>query len=1011
LNLLINQFKLIMKQKSIKNAIVSLCFLFSGLLIAQKSVNGNVTDQSGVPLPGATIVVLETNDGATTDFDGNYSISAAEGTTLEISFVGYETQQVVVGSDSVYNVSLQEGNALDEIVVTALGIKRDEKTLTYASQTVSSENLNQARDMNFANSLNGRAAGVEIRKSSSGAGGSTRIVLRGNKSLNGDSQPLIVIDGVPMVNNRGGQPGMWSGTDSGDGLSQINPDDIESISVLKGANASILYGSQGANGVLLITTKSGQEGVTKVTVNSGVTFENVIKLPELQYSYGAVDGAKESWSTTRGNYDSSFVEDFFQTGANYINSVSVSGGNNKTTAYFSYYNSTSDGIISNFKYQKNNVSFKQSTKFLEDKLTLTSNIVLTDEQTDNRAPAGYYLNPLTGLYFFPRERNFSSFQNNFENFSDVTNMYEQNWFVNDHHQSNPYWLLNRQPREDRTRRAISSLKLEYQISDKLNFQARASYDYSDKSSEQRFAATGNATNVGPNGRWDYNSFVDDLFYTDGILTYNDQFGDISLTAIAGASLQSTNFGEGVSVGTGTVGLFYANEFNFQNIPTNVQVRSTLGSRIEKQALFGNFVFGYKDMIYVDVSGRNDWASTLALTGNESYFYPSFGVSAIVSQMIELPQIISFAKIRASSASVGNEVPFNRINPANTLNAAGGVNRNTTKPFTDLKPEMIETTEFGIDLRFMNNKIGLDLAVYDITSTDQFLSLNAPSGSGYTKYFVNAGEINNKGVELSLSGKIFEKQNFTWTSILNYTKNTNEVVSIHPDLSNLSTGASEGFRSLFRPGGSIGDFETYLFRRDAQGRILMENGRPLRTADYEYAGNTDPDFAIGWSNNFTFGERFSAGFIINGKFGGEVFSQTESMLDGAGVSARTAAARDAGGVSVNAVDNTTGTAITTADAAEWYRAIGDRNGIGENYVYDRTNIRLTQLSLAYNIDTASLGIPVESASISLIGNNLLYSAEAPFDPELAMSTNRNSQGLDNFNLPSTRTFGVNLRLTF
>jgi len=1000
-----------MKQKLIKNAFLSFCILFSGVLFAQKAITGIVTDEDGVPLPGATIVVLETNDGATSDFDGNYSISAADGLTIEISFVGYESQKIVVNADADYNVSLVEGNALDEIVVTALGIKRSEKTLTYASQSVSSEDLTQARDMNFANSLNGRAAGVEIRKSSSGAGGSTRIVLRGNKSLTGDSQPLIVIDGVPMVNNRGSQPGMWSGVDSGDGLSQINPDDIESINILKGANASVLYGSQGANGVILITTKSGEEGDTKVTVNSGITFENIVKLPELQYNYGAVGGAKESWSPTTGNYDSDFVEDFFQTGSNYINSVSVSGGNEKTKAYFSYYNSTSNGIVPNFKYQKNNLSFKQSTKFLDDKMTISSNIILTDETTDNRGPAGYYLNPLTGLYFFPRERDFSSFQNNYAILDAASNVMTQNWFVEDHHQSNPYWILNKQPREDRVRRAISSLKLEYQITDKLSFQARASYDFTDRKSEQRDSAGSNTTNVGSNGRYVYNRFVDDLFYTDGILSFNDQISeDISLTAILGASLQRTNFGEGVSANNGTDGLFYANEFNFQNYATNIQVLSTLSSRIEKQALFGNFVLGYKDFIFLDVSGRNDYASTLAMTGNESYFYPSYGLSAIISQMVTLPEIISFAKIRASAATVGNEVPFNRINPANTVNASGGVVRNTQKPFTELKPEMIETTEFGLDIRFMNNKIGLDLAVYNIKSTDQFLSLNAPSGSGYTKYYVNAGEIVNKGVELSIRGNIIEKENLTWTSILNYTKNTNEVVSIHPDLDNLTTGNSEGFQSRFKAGGSIGDFDTYRFQRDGQGRILLSGGKPVRSAGYEYAGNTDPDYAIGWSNNFTFGDKFSAGFIINGKFGGEVFSQTEAMLDGAGVSLRSAQARDNGGVNVNAVDEN-GNAVTTVDPKAWFTAIGDRNGIGESYVYDRTNIRLTQLSFSYNIDTSSIGIPLESATISVIGNNLLYSAEAPYDPELAMSTNRNSQGLDNFNLPSTRTFGMNLRLTF
>ena len=1006
-----------MKQKTIKHAILSFCFLLSGFLFAQKSVNGTVTDQEGVPLPGATIVVIETNDGATTDFDGNYSISAADGLTLEISFIGYESQQVVVGADAVYNVSLVEGNALDEIVVTALGIKRAEKTLTYASQTVKSEDLTQARDISFANSLNGRAAGVEIRKSASGAGGSTRIILRGNKSLSGDSQPLIVIDGVPIVNNRGSQPGTWGGIDSGDGLSQINPDDIESINILKGANASILYGSQGANGVILITTKSGEEGDAKVTINSGVTFENVIKLPELQYNYGA-SGGQNSWDATAGNYDSSFVDDFFQTGANYVNSVSISGGGKKTKAYFSYYNSTSTGIMENFKYQKNNVSFKQSTKFLNDKMTISSNILLTDEKTDNRAPAGYYLNPLTALYMHPRERDFSDFKN-YETFNAGTNMMDQNFPFNYHFLSNPYWIMNKQPKEDKIRRAISSLNLNYEISDKLSFQARASYDFSSKSYEQQHAAGSNPTNTGSNGRWDYQQFTDELFYTDAIFTYNDDLTeDLTFNAILGASLQKTTFGNGVNVSTGGDGvLFYANEFNFQNLPTNIQVQSTLSSKVEKQAIFANFVFGYKDAIFLDVAGRNDYASTLALTGNESYFYPSYGISAIISELVTLPEVISFAKLRVSSASVGNEVPFNKINPANSVTAAGGVNRNTQKPFTDLKPEMIETTEFGLDLRLLNNRIGIDLAVYDIKSTDQYLQLSAPAGSGYTTYFVNAGEITNNGIELSIRGNIIEKDNLSWTSIVNITKNQNEIVSIHPDIANLSTGSGEGFGSRMVAGGSIGDFYVSAFDRDAQGRIIVDaTGQPQKIndtgADVNFAGNAEPEVSVGWSNNFTFGDKFSAGFIINGKFGGKVFSKTEMMLNGSGTSLRSGQARDNGGVSINGVD-LNGNAVSSVPAAVWYsnNGIGDRNGISEPYVYDRTNIRLTQLSLAYNIDTASLGIPVEAATLSLIGNNLLYSAEAPFDPELAMSTNRNSQGIDNFNLPSTRTIGMNLRLTF
>ena len=860
--------------------------------------------------------------------------------------------------------------------------------------------------------MNGRAAGVEIRKSSSGAGGSTRIVLRGNKSLSGNSQPLIVIDGVPMVNNTGGQPGMWGGIDEGDGLSQVNPDDVESITILKGANASILYGSQGANGVVVITTKSGEAGDTKVTFNSGITFESVIALPELQYDYGRVGAASESWSPTKNanSANGNFVDDFFQRGVNYVNSVSVSGGNDTTTAYFSYYNTTSSGILDNFGYKKNNMSFKQSTKFLNDKMTLSSNIILTDEQTDNRGPSGYYLNPIVGLYTFPRNESWSSIKT-YQTLNAATNVMDQNWLgINNHFQSNPYWVMNNQPKEDKVQRAIGSLNLKYEINEKLSFQARASYDFSNKSYEQRHAAGSNATNTGTNGRWDYKKFNDELFYSDAILSFNDNYGDFSLTAIAGASLQKTTFGSGVAVSTGNDGLlFYANEFNFQNIPTNTQVQSTLSSRVDKQAMFGNVVIGYKDAMFLDFSGRNDYASTLAGTGNESYFYPSVGASFVISQMMELPSQISFLKLRASSASVGNEVPYNRISPTNTINASGGVQRNTQTPFTTLKPEMIETFEIGVDLRLFNNKLGLDVAYYDIKSTDQFLSLAAPSGSGYTSYFVNAGKIVNNGIEVTITNSIIDNANFKWNSILNITQNTNEIVEIHPDISALNTGASEGFQSQMRKGGSVGDFYTFMHKRDAQGRIEMAAGVPLRGAERVLAGNAEPDVSLGWSNNFNIGESLSVGFIINAKFGGEVFSQTESMLDGNGVSLRSGQARDAGFVAVNGVEG--GVAVSQADPKTWYQAIGDRNGTGEDYVYDRTNIRLSQMSIAYNLDPIKLGLPVDNATISVIGNNLFYSAVAPFDPELAMSTNRNAQGLDNFNLPSTRTIGMNLRLTF
>ena len=384
-------------------------------------------------------------------------------------------------------------------------------------------------------------------------------------------------------------------------------------------------------------------------------------------------------------------------------------------------------------------------------------------------------------------------------------------------------------------------------------------------------------------------------------------------------------------------------------------------------------------------------------------------------MFTMPEAVSFGKLRASYTQVGNEVPFNRINPQNRISSNGGVDRNTVKPFFDAKPEIITSLEFGADWRFFQNRLGLDITYYSLTSKDQFIEvplLQSESEGGYTTKFINAGEITNKGWEITLNATPVQTDDFQWVTAFNFTNNTNEIVDIGPDDDKvINLGSSEGYQSKLVEGGAFNDLYVLKFLRNDQGQILFDAGKPLRTPTTELVGNLDPDWTLGWNNNFSY-KRFTLGMQINGKFGGNVFSQTESMLDGAGVSQRTADARDAGGVTVNGVDQTSGAAITTVDAETWFRAIGDRNGVGEAYVYDRTNIRVNQLSLGYNIDVSKLGLPITAASLSFIGNNLFYIyKDAPFDPELAMSTNQNAQGLDNFNLPSTGTYGFNLKVTF
>ena len=988
--------------------------LFTGLQAQRVTITGTViSSEDNSAIPGVNVIIKDSNEGTTTDIDGKFKLEVSGSEAfLVFSSVGFNSIEVQVGNRSVVDVTMSpDVRQLSEIVVTALGIEREEKSLSYAQQTVDGSELMEARDINFLNSLNGRAAGVQIAKSSSGAGGSTRIVLRGNKSLGGNSEPLFVIDGIPMANNKTSQPGMWDGTDGGDGMSQINPDDIESISILKGSNAAALYGSQGANGVVVITTKKGKQGAAKVSISTGITFENVMKKPELQFKYGAKGGAKESWDDQPGNYESGYVDDWFKTGTNFINTLTISGGGEKTTAYFSYGNVTATGVTPNNKYYRNNFMFKQSTKLFNDKVTVSSNVMFTDEKTENRAPAGYYLNPLTGLYMFPRERDFSDFKENYQVFDETRNMDVMNWFVTDHHQSNPYWIINREPREDHTKRVIASMDVNYEITDKLSFSVRGNYDYADKTYDQQHSATSNTTNVGPNGNWEYRKYTDELAYTDGILRYSDNWGDFSLDLVAGGSYQKTVYGKGVSAPGGAQnGLVYANQFYFQNLAANVQVASTLSSQLIKQALFANAAIGWRDMLFLDLSGRNDWASSLAGTGNDSYFYPMFGATWVISETFTMPSFINFAKVRASSSTVGNEVPYNRVNPTNTINSALAISRNTTAPFDNLKPELINSMELGLNMRFWDERLGFDFTYYNIESRDQFIQLPALSGSLYNTYFVNAGLITNKGLEITLDITPVLTNNFSWTTTFNYSRNENKVVETHPELTNpINTGASEGYGSRFEAGGSIGDVYVYRYRRDGQGRILLDdNNNPLKTPEQEYSGNLNPDYILGWNNSFEMGN-FGLNFLIVGKFGGVAFSQTESMLDGAGVSQRTADARDAGGVFGDFARESDGQAVSSVDAETWYRAIGDRNGIGESYVYDRTNIRLSQFAFSYNFSWSRKNFPT---TFSLVGQNLFFlRVDAPFDPDLAMNTTRNSESLDNFNLPVTRTFGFNLKVTF
>ncbi|MEO2071082.1 MAG: SusC/RagA family TonB-linked outer membrane protein [Zunongwangia sp.] len=995
------------------------------MVIAQsQTVKGTITEaETKMPLPGVTVMEKGTSNGTSTDFDGNFSLEVGEDATLVFSMIGYVTQEIPVTSDDVNVEMATDTEALDEVVVTALGIKRESKALSYASQTLGSEEVTKGKNVNFAQGLNGKVAGVQIRQGTAGAGSSTKIQLRGAKNITSSNQPLFVIDGIPMANYQTSDAnGFYGGRDSGDGLSNINPEDIASVTVLRGANAAALYGSQGANGVILITTKQGEEGKTRINISSTTQVERVYDYPDLQFRYGATGepGADSSWGEP-GNYKN-YVDDFFDTGITLQNAISLSGGNDKTTTYFSYANTHSNGTMPTNEFNKNNLTFKQTSKFFDDKVKVSSNVLLTDQRVDNKMLNGYYFNPLLGLYTFPRGLDFDEYATNYQVLDPQRNIMTQNWPIlgNSEANMNPYWILNNTPNTERTKRFIGNASIEYKISDALTLTGRGSYDFTRQIYEQKVMAGSSPVVSSDNGRYVYENVESWQAYTDMILTYDQQFGENwDFHGLVGAAYQKRIIGDGISVDSNTFGLYAPNEFTIQNITqlqafTNAQ---SLNSRLVKQSVFANASIGFKDMVFLDVSARNDWASTLSFTDNSSYLYPSAGITFLPSAAFELPEFISYTKVRASFAQVANEVPAFRTNPINSP-AFNQISFNNTQPFTELKPEIQDNWEFGADFRFFNSRVNLSATYYQIDSRDQFLPLQAILGTVWQTYYVNAGHVRNYGVELTLGADIFKNDDFTWNSTFNFTHNDNEILELTDELNgqrnSIVGGGGEGYDTYIVKGGSLGDIYVNAYTRDENGNIVVsDDGIPVNantTEGMKLVGNANPDFMLGWNNSMNF-NNFSLSFLIDSRFGGKFVSQTEAYLDALGVTEATANARDAGGVQVDGVLNDGTPYSGVVDARDYYTGVGGRNGIKERYVYDATNIRLRQFTLGYNFSFDEDSF-MKNLNVSLVGNNLFFFYnDAPTDPDFAISTGNGTQAVTNFGPPITRNFGLNLSANF
>jgi TonB-linked SusC/RagA family outer membrane protein len=1024
--------------------------LTSAPAVAQ-TVTGRVTNSAdGTGLPGVSVLVKGTTNGTTTDTDGRYSIGAQDptNTVLVFSFIGFSTQEVQLNNRSSVDVSLNEDvTQLGEVVVTALGIEKETKSLTYSVQQVGGEQLTVARDPNLMNSLNGKVAGIQINRAN-GPGGSTRVLIRGNKSLN-NNQPLYVIDGVPMQNPTLPQPSdVWgqsagSGSaarDAGDAISNINPDDIESISVLKGASAAALYGSQAANGVILITTKKGKAGVSKIDFSSNLTTEHVLIQPELQFKYGqTAPGTRDSWGgvVNAPNH----VKDFFQNGTTWTNSLSFSGGTDKAQTYVSYSNTTNKGILPTSKFDRHTLNFRETAKFLNDKLNVDASVNLITQNATNRPVSGIYNNPLTGLYLMPRGLDFQDFKNNYQYFSPTRNMNLQNWWninfdkglAGEDDQQNPYWALNKNQRLDKKDRAFGSLALKYNITDWLTVQGRGRFDKSFDKYELKSAAGTQGVFAAPNGRYTLDQEYNTQLYADLLLMANKDLNEnLSLSATLGTSVQDFKANDRLFIDTSPndpKGLNLPNVFSVWNIsPSAERVQQSL-NRKQIQGVFASAQLGFNDYLFVDLTARNDWSSALAYTSHmkSGFFYYSAGVNAVISEMTTLPEVISFAKVRASYAKVGNDFPAYITNPRNySVNGTrNSVDQNTTgpNPFNELQPEDNRSFETGAEVRLVHDRIGVDFTYYKNNNYQQYTQ--NPDGSGKSKLFStwywNIGNIQNSGVELSLNVVPIKSNGLTWTSTINYAANTNKIVK----LSETNAFTKENWQVLnnfgvnmyglfLREGGKWGDiYGNRKLKKDDQGRVVVDaTGVPVtegaNVPEADYVGNPMPKFMLGWNNQIDY-KNFSVAFLIDGRFGGKVVSLTQAYLDFYGYSKASADARDAGGVDVPAVYQDGSAFEGKIDAQKYYTAIGNRSGVAKEYAYDATNIRLREFSIGYKLPAIK---GIRSVSLSLVGRNLFFiSRKAPFDPEITMSTGNTLQGVDVFGLPTTRSIGASLKVGF
>ncbi len=985
------------------------------------NVNGIVRDAQGDPLIGVNIRVKSTDNGTVTDIEGRFSLSVEKGDILEFTYVGYLSVTVKVTDNQELKIELQEDQVmLDAVVVTALGIRKEAKALSYNVQELSGDEIVGVKDANFMNSLSGKIAGVIINSSSSGIGGGAKVVMRGAKSLSGNNNALYVIDGIPMPALETTQPsdhftGMGQ---SGNGASMINPEDIENISVLSGAAASALYGSEAANGVIMITTKKGSAGKLRVNYANHTSFYNPFITPEFQNTYGATTGSLQSWGQKLAQPSSYDPMDFYQTGWNETNSLTISNGTDKNQTFLSLAATNAEGIVQNNTLDRYNVTIRNTTNMLNDKLRLDLNASYMNVRERNMVSQGQYFNPIVSTYLMSPSYSLETYKL-FEMYDESRGFKTQYWPWGGNMglgMQNPYWITNRDNFINRKNRFLMSAGLNYEIAKGVTLGGRAKIDYTSAINEKKYSASTDAIFAGTYGAYYKDDYSTRQLYGDMMLNIDKYFGDFSVMATVGTSIQDVDY-KYYSVGGDLNSV--ANSFTLKNLNQSKAKFDQDGYHDQTQSIFATAQVGWQSKLYLDVTGRIDWSSALAWTNTDYVAYPSVGLSAILTDLLPIKSdILPFLKLRGSYSEVGN-APTRYIAYQTYPYESGTPTTASTYPNTDIKPERTKAWEAGLQSRFWNDKIALNVSLYKTSTYNQLFNPALSASSGYTSIYINGGQVDNKGIEASLSidqpiGPV------KWNSTFTYTINRNKIkkllnptvladgLTVEQDV--LDLGGIGNVMTRLEEGGSIGDLFVTALRTDEHGYIdvdyvnntvAVDNNAGDRKDGWIYAGNSQAKYTIGWRNSFSY-KGITLGFLINARVGGVGVSMTQALMDAYGTSKASADARDAGGVVING--------YLVPAAQKYYQTVG--TGAGSMYVYSATNVRLGELTLGYDVPVRKYVSWLQGMNVAFTGRNLfMFYCKAPYDPELTASTGTHFSGMDYFMQPSLRNLGFSVKLNF